>query len=137
MALQLIDRLSEAQVADLVALYRNEWWTSARQMDDVRTMLAHTDYVFGFVEVESGGLVGFARVLTDRVYKALILDVIVAPSHRSAGLARQLMDAILTHPDLRAVRHFELYCKPELMPLYRKWGFTEELGDLQFMRRAM
>ncbi len=136
MALQQVDTLNEAQVEDLVALYRHEWWTSARQADDVRRMLAHTDFVFGFVEEENARLVAFARVLTDRAYKALILDVIVAPSHRSAGLARRLMDTILAHPDLHAVRHFELYCKPQLMPLYRKWGFTEELGDLRFMRRV-
>jgi len=23
-----------------------------------------------------------------------------------------------------------------LIPLYRKWGFTEELGELRFMRRS-
>ena len=29
-----------------------------------------------------GHLVGFARVLTDTVYKALIFDVIIHPDHR-------------------------------------------------------
>ena len=101
----------------------------------MRRMLAHTDFVFGFVEEETGQMVAFARVLTDRVYKALVLDVIVAPAHRGAGLGRKLMDAMLAHPELRAVRHWELYCKPEMMPLYRKWGFTNELGEVSFMRR--
>jgi len=30
----------------------------------------------------------------------------------------------------------ELYCLPELVPFYRKWGFTEELGGLRFMCRS-
>ena len=132
--LESVAELTESQIADLVALYQHEWWTRGRAADDVRTMLAHTDIIFGFVEEQTGKLAAFARVLTDRVYKALILDVIVAPAHRGSGLARRLMDGILTHPELKRVRHFELYCKPELMPLYRKWGFTEELGDLKFMR---
>lgn len=135
--MNVVDRLAESHFADLMALYANEWWTSARQPGEVRKMLAHTDFVFGCVEEESGKLVGFARVLSDRVYKALILDVIVAESHRGSGLGRKLMDAILAHPELREVRHFELYCKPEMMPLYRKWGFTNELGDVNFMRRTV
>jgi hypothetical protein len=45
------------------------------------------------------------------------------------------MDTILQHPAVTAVRHCELYCLPELMPFYHKWGFTDELGRLHFMRR--
>ena len=78
----------------------------------------------------------FARVLTDGVYKALIFDVIVAGSHRDHGLGRALMDALLEHPRLKSVRHLELYCLPELIPFYRRWGFSDELGELRFLRRA-
>ncbi|MDN3016462.1 hypothetical protein PH210_09630 [Paenibacillus sp. BSR1-1] len=27
-----------------------------------------------------------------------------------------------------------LYCRPEMVPFYHKWGFSEKLGDLTFMR---
>ena len=131
-----VDRLNEAQIADLVRLYQNEWWTQSRTDNDVRVMLAHTDLVIGFAERGTGRLVAFARVLTDRVYKALILDVIVDTDCRGSGLGRRLMETVVSHPGLKEVRHLELYCKPELMPLYHKWGFTEELGDLRFMRRT-
>ncbi|MGH9794915.1 MAG: GNAT family N-acetyltransferase [Candidatus Acidiferrales bacterium] len=134
MKLKAIASPAEIQLADLMALYANEWWTDKRTAEDVRRMLAHTDFVFGFTEEPTGKLVAFARVLTDRVYKALVLDVIVAPAHRGTGLGRKLMEALLAHPELQAVRHWELYCKPEMMPLYRKWGFTSELGGVNFMR---
>ena len=81
-------------------------------------------------------LVAFSRVLIDYVYKALILDVIVDASCRGQGLARALLDGIVEHPRLQSVRHFELYCRPELVPFYCRWGFTEELGELRFMRRS-
>lgn len=136
MRYQQIERLTDAHIEQLVALYQHEWWTRGRSLDDTRKMLAHTGIVIGFVEPESQRLVAFARVLTDAVYKAVIFDVIVDGAHRGSGLGRALMDAIVTHPHLRAVRHLELYCKPELMPLYHKWGFTSELGDLKFMRRS-
>jgi hypothetical protein len=46
------------------------------------------------------------------------------------------MDALLEHPSLKTVRHLELYCLPELIPFYRRWGFTDELGELRFLRRT-
>lgn len=138
MAVELdrLDRLTEAQVHELVALYQEEWWTKGRELEDVRRMLEQTDIVVAFCERESRRLVAFARVLTDGVYKALIFDVIVAGSHRDHGLGRALMDALLEHPGLKTVRHLELYCLPELIPFYRRWGFTDELGELRFLRRA-
>ncbi|HET9886850.1 MAG TPA: GNAT family N-acetyltransferase [bacterium] len=77
-------------------------------------MLEHTNFRFGFCSVESGQLIGFARVLTDRVYQALILDVNVDRAHRNRDSGTELMPRILDHPELRSVKHFELYCLPEL-----------------------
>jgi GNAT superfamily N-acetyltransferase len=92
--------------------------------------------VIALVDDERGRLAGFARVVTDFVYKALVLDVIVHREHRSSGLGARLMDEVVDHPRLRGVRHFELYCRPDLVPFYERWGFTNDLGELQFMRRG-
>lgn len=132
-AVEAISTLSERQVEDLLALYRSEWWTQGREPERVREMLRHCDLIVAFCERDSRRLVAFSRVLTDRVYKALILDVIVARSHRKTGLGRALLDAVIGHPALRSVKHFELYCRPEMAPFYRQWGFSADLG-LDFMR---
>lgn len=65
-----------------------------------------------------------------------MLDVIVEASHRRTGMGRELMDAVLGHLRLEGVLHFELYCRPELVPFYERWGFTDDLGELRFMRRG-
>jgi GNAT superfamily N-acetyltransferase len=70
-------------------------------------------------------LVGFGRVLTDEVYLAVILDVIVAAEWRSLGLGKMILDAIVGHPKLVGVRSLELVCQPDLMPFYGRWGFTD------------
>ena len=75
---RIVEQLDETHVEQLVALYENEWWSKGRNRDDVRKMLEHSDIVFGLVEAESNRLVGFARVLTDRIYRATLYDVIVA-----------------------------------------------------------
>ncbi len=132
---QSVSQLTQDQVNDLVALYQSEWWTKGRRTEDVRRMLDHSDLLFGCCEPGTEQLVAFARVLTDRVYKAIIFDVIVAESFRGTGLGRHLMQTIVGHPELRRVQHLELYCLPELIPFYRQFGFTDDLGTLTFMRR--
>jgi predicted GNAT family N-acyltransferase len=81
-------------------------------------------------------LVGFTRVLTDRAFKALIFDVIVAQAHRHAGLGQRLIQHVLDHPMLAQVEHIELYCKPELIPFYEHWGFSTTPVDVNLMRRV-
>jgi GNAT superfamily N-acetyltransferase len=136
MSLQLVDHLTDAQILDLERLYQAEWWSKGRQLADIRKMLENTDVLVAFCDSNDGRLIAFARVITDYVYKALILDVIVDATHRGKDLGRALMDAIVEHPRLKGVKHFELYCRPELVPFYRKWQFTEDLGELRFMRKA-
>ena len=134
MTIKRIDKLNEQQISQLHLLYQNEWWTKGRVLSDVKIMLRNTDFIFALCEEDSNQLIAFARVLTDKVYKALILDVIVDPKYRSRGLGREIMQMIINHPDLKYIKHFELYCLPELIPFYKKWGFTHELGELTSMR---
>ncbi len=131
----VLSALSETQAEQLHSLYQGEWWTAGRSLADVRTMLQHSDFVFGIAAPGSAQLLAFARVLTDRVFKALVLDVIVHPEHRSAGLGSYLMAHILAHPVVSNVRHIELYCLPERAEFYQRQGFTSELGELRLMRR--
>lgn len=129
-----LDELNDTQADDLIRLYQSEWWTKGRRADDVRRMLEHSDVIVGFAELSSGRLVAFARVITDFVYKALILDVIVADEHRKTGLGRALIDRIVTHPRLSSVRHLELYCRAEMIPFYERWGFSADPAGSRFMR---
>ena len=135
MTLTLTSQLTEKQIVELHALYQKEWWTKGRELSELRRMLEQSDLLFAFVD-DTGRLTAFARVLTDYVYKALLFDIIVADDWRKTGLGRKIMDAVVRHPLLEKVEHLELYCLPELVPFYQKWGFTEELGELRFMRCA-
>jgi len=63
------------------------------------------------------------------------LDGIVAPAHRGSGLGQGVMDAVMAHPDVAAVRHVELQCKPELAEFYRRWDFHNVEG-IVYARRV-
>jgi len=132
---QFIEQLDDRLRGELMELYRYEWWTNERRENDVARMLQHTDLVVGVCTDPGDQLVAFTRVLTDRVFKALILDVIVAEAHRKTGLGRRLIEYVLDHPMLADVRHLELYCRPELIPFYEQWGFTASLSGVNLMRK--
>jgi RimJ/RimL family protein N-acetyltransferase len=128
--------LDAGQAEQLHRLYQAEWWTKGRSLVDVRRMLASANLVFGLLEPDSGRLVGFTRVLTDDVYKALVLDVIVAPDRRGEGLGERLMRRVLDHPRLAGVQDFELYCAPDMEPFYERFGFRRNAGGTLFMIRG-
>ncbi len=123
-------------MSELLELYGSAWWTAHRSRQGVEAILAASDVVVGLVESKSDRLVGFARCLTDGVYLALVLDVIVAPAWRGRGLGQRLLDELLAAPELERVESVELVCQPELVPFYRRWGFTEKVGRSPLMRRT-
>lgn len=131
----LVHTLNDNQIHQLCTLYRGEWWTRNRLESDVRTMLRNTSLFFAMIDSAKNDLAAFARVLTDGVYKAILFDVIVAPNHRHKGLGRRLMDAVVQHPVLNHVETIELYCLPEMAPLYAKWGFSTDCAGCVFLRR--
>lgn len=134
MSYRIVYNLSENQISELLDLYKNEFWSSQRTHDDVVRMLAESDIIIGLVD-ESEQLIGFTRILTDFVYRATFYDVIIKQNHRKMGLGTKLMDAVVNHPKLSSVEQFALYCLPEMIPFYERWGFTSNVGDLQLMHR--
>lgn len=131
---EIVDRIAADRLPQLMELYAAAWWAQARRPDDVANMLAASDLVVGVILDDR--LVGFARVLTDFEYFAMILDVVVAPDRRGEGLGRVLMDAVVRHERLARVRSLELVCQPELIPFYAAWGFTDRVGRSLLMRRT-
>lgn len=135
MDVQFAASLTDDQVVELHQLFQGEWWTKGRSLEDTRRMLEHSDLVFAGTDPETGRLIAFARVLTDRTFKAFVFDVIVAPEHRDRGLGGRIVERILEHPYLASVKHFELYCLPELVPFYERWGFSGDTGGITLLRR--
>ncbi|MGW6277787.1 GNAT family N-acetyltransferase [Kribbella sp. NPDC055071] len=124
------------RLTDLLGLLHSAWWMADRTPDDVARMLVESDLVVVLTQHVSDRVVGFARVLTDFTYVGLLLDVVVDPGSRGTGYGATLLDAVVKHPRLAQIRSLELVCQPELVPFYRRWGFTDEVGRSLLMRRT-
>ena len=134
MSIKTVNHLDENQIRDLKDLYQKEMPDEKREIDEIRRMLGHCNVVVGLFDTDKERLVGFARVLTDFVYKALIFDVIVDPDYRGMGLRDDIMDSMLTHRRLQNVRNFELCCSPGEVEFYEKWKFSPDVGECVLMK---
>ena len=118
-------------VTELQGLYRYAWWTKARKNADVAKMLRHPQV---FLTAWDGkALVGFARVLTDFTYRAIIADVMVLPGFEGRGIGSDLVQKALKDRRLRSVTGFWLY-STDKQAFYKKMGFEFSPKNLMILR---
>lgn len=82
-----------------------------------------------------GRQVGYARVLTDYVAFAYLMDVFVLEEHRGRALARWLMETIVSLPELQGIRSWLLKTR-DAHGLYEKFGFAPPSDPERFMTCA-
>ena len=108
--------------ADLIHTYLSQksYWAQGRSKDLVKKSIANSLCFGAFTQ--SGEQVGFARVATDYVVFAWLMDVFVVDDFKGQGIGQQLLQAILTHADLKAVNGIGLRTN-DAQNFYRKYGF--------------
>ena len=140
-SITFVHELTDDQIQQLTDLYEKHWWSKGRTREDITKMLQGC---LSVCLVKAAGsntdnkqLIGYTRVITDYVFKAIIFDVIVDEEYRGKGLGRCLLEAVLEHPDLAGIKHFELYCAPEMEAFYEKWGFSSNaFSKIRMMRKS-
>lgn len=130
--MEVIYELSNNHIQDLHNLYKNEWWTNKRTLEETGKCIQGSQICIGLIENNS--LIGFVRVITDYTFKALIFDLIINSEYRANNLGIKLMRLVKNHTELKEVTHFELYCLPELVDFYKQFEFSEEMGGIKLLR---
>ena len=133
MSLTVISQLSPEQIKQLHQLYQITWWGKNRTINDIERMLEHSDLIVGICANQTQKLLGFARILTDYVYRAVLWDVIVDPNYQGQGLGKKLVETIIAHPELKQVETILLICLPDMVSFYEKFGFTTHDNKLALM----
>ncbi len=125
--------ITDEQVDQLLTLSKKMWWSTDRTKEELITMLHHC-IPFVMVENQTQQLVGFARVLTDKVRYAYIFDLMAEESLHGKGIGKSIMNAIFNHHQLSSIKYFDLTCTPEMAGYYRKFGFSENMDCVIAMR---
>ncbi len=107
------------------------YWARDIPRSVVERSIAHS-IVFGVYD--GGTQVGFARVISDHTTFAYLADVFIVDSHRGRGLSKQLMDAVMQHPELQGLRRWLLATR-DAHGLYERSGFRALAAPDRFMER--
>ncbi|WP_109098054.1 GNAT family N-acetyltransferase [Aquimarina sp. AU58] len=95
------------------------YWATGRTKEQVKTTIEHS-MCFGIYLDQKQ--IGFTRVLTDYVVYAYLMDVFIIEQQRGNGYAKQLMQVVMDHPELQAIRRWMLLTK-DAHKLYQQFGF--------------
>ena len=104
---------------------KSSYWGDYRTLNLTKTTIENS-MCFGVYD-EIGTQLGFARVLTDKVVFAYLMDVIVFEPYKGKGIGKLLVKNILDHPDISDVQTVALKTK-DAHRLYTPFGF-EIVGD--------
>lgn len=106
-------------VTAIHAFLTQSYWSPGVPRNTIERAIAHSLCFGAFWQ---GQQVGFARMVTDKATFAYLCDVYVLEEHRGRGLAQELMNHIVRHPDLQGLRRMMLATR-DAHGLYAKYGF--------------
>lgn len=112
--------MDEMDIAVIHEFISNSYWAKDIPLATLQAAVENSP-CFAALE-PSGAQVGFARVITDRATFAYLADVFVIEGYRGLGLSKQLVKAVVEHPQLQGLRRFVLATK-DAHGLYEQFGF--------------
>lgn len=123
------DRLNVKLIHDFLS--NISYWAKGRSFEIVMRGLENS---LNFGLYKDDLQIGFARVVTDYATFAWLADVFILDEYRGQGLAKWLMEVIVSHPELQGFRRWVLVTK-DAQELYRRFGFTELKDPGRWMER--
>ena len=105
------------------------YWAKGRSLENVKKSIVHS-MCFGLYDT-SDRMLGFARVVTDEVVFAYVMDVFIVEEHRGKGLGNMLVKHIVEHPQLQV--KLRLLITADAHGLYKKLGFSDLADPERFL----
>lgn len=101
-------------------LCHKSYWAKGRSLERVRKSIDNS-ICFGLYDANDK-MLGFARVVTDKVVFAYLMDLFVFEDYRGKGLGTMLVKHIVEHPDFQVRLWF--LGTADAHGLYEKFGFS-------------
>ena len=89
---------TKLQISVIHQFLTETYWAKGRTIGEVKTSIQHS---FCFGVYSDNKQIGFARVATDYVVYAYIMDVFILPKYRGNGYSKLLMSTINAQPQLQ------------------------------------
>lgn len=109
------------------------YWAAGRTIAEVQTTINHS-FCFGIYLDEKQ--IGFARVITDYVVFAYLMDVFITEEHRGKGYSSILIQNMMEEPKLKEVKIWRL-ATSDAHFLYKKFGFKALAHPEKLMEKVV
>ncbi len=110
---------------------KNTFWTAAKTIEELQICIDNS-FCFGIYLDDKQ--IGFARVITDYVVFAYVMDVFIDEKHRGKGYSSILIEKMMSEPKLQQVKIWRLATRDAHF-LYEKFGFEKLAFPDQMMER--
>jgi len=87
-------------------LNKETFWASNRNNKCLKIMLANSTEVISIWR--KGEMIGFGRATSDKIYRAVLWDVVVANQFQGHGLGRTIVEELLKKSSLKSVEKIYL-----------------------------
>ncbi len=111
---------------ELMKLYKDAGWWEERKEEDIARLLKSAVSVGAW---KNETLIGFARAISDDIFRAYIEDVVVQSEFQHAGIGKGLVSKMLS--ELAHIDVISLFCEEDFIPFYKKNHFS--LSHSQFV----
>ncbi|MEW7277785.1 GNAT family N-acetyltransferase [Aquimarina sp. 2201CG1-2-11] len=111
----------------------NSYWAKDRTKEAVRISIENS-MCFGIYIGDQQ--IGFARVVTDYVIFAYLMDVFISKEYRGKGYSKQLMKTIFEHKKLKPVKKWML-ATSDAHRLYQQFDFEPLENSSIFMQKSV
>ena len=110
----------------------HSYWANGRTIEQVKKSIENS-FCFGiYVNNEQSG---FARVLTDKIVFAYLMDFFIIEKYRGNGYSKILLDEILKYPDFSEIGKWFLATR-DAHNLYKQFQFIETPNPKMYMERV-
>lgn len=119
---------------DLELIYKfikNSYWGESRTFEEQKIASENT---INFGLFQNGNQIAYARVMTDKVFFAYLLDVFIIETHQGKGYSKLLIEKILNFPELKNIDKWMLATK-DAHELYKKFDFVAVKSPEKLMEK--
>jgi N-acetylglutamate synthase-like GNAT family acetyltransferase len=98
----------------------NTKWAKNRNRSHIKEMLANSNVIITLWE--NNNLIGFGRATTDKVYRAVLWDIVISKNVQRIGFGKIILEALINDKQIKSVEKIYLMTTNS-QEFYRQLGF--------------
>tara|TARA_E500000331_G_scaffold356693_1_gene415812 strand:+ start:970 stop:1437 length:468 start_codon:yes stop_codon:yes gene_type:complete len=98
----------------------NTIWAKNRNRSHIKEMLANSNVIITLWE--NNHLIGFGRATTDKVYRAVLWDIVISKNVQRIGFGKIILEALINDKQIKSVEKIYLMTTNS-QEFYRQLGF--------------